>query len=559
MDSDTQSYTEQGGAPRLCLHRPARFSSFCAISGTPHVLLRWLLVGLTCCLLACRSDDAAVPLTVVPALPSVTPPGISPARATATTLGTNSSLLAACPPARHMQPLRQALAQQAVLDAADSCTLLTLDLDESASTFVASAEIVLRNSSNDLWSRLLFRLYPQASSLGGVIEIEQVQVEGVPVQWEYTLPDRTGLMVPLEVSLAPGASTVVFITFHAQLATAGEGMGMFAQGPATTTIASWFPRLAPWNTETRTWQASAIPDVGEPPMGEMTLVYATLSAPARFDLATSGIILSRTREGARYRYEVVSAPTRDLALVWMEGYQAHTTEVDGVLLHHWCPPEAKVATATILHTAREAMLLFNKRFGPYPFKELEIVVVPLAQPSGLEYPQLILLDEAVYQNPNEPDLLEFVVAHQMAYQWWYITVSSDRVVSPWQDEALAHWSVLLWLEETEGLGAAARYRRELERNVTMFAANAADEPLDQPLARFDGRREGYHIFVQSRGALFLYTLRTTLGDELFFEVLQEYYLNYQFRTAPAGALLDAFDQAGGSSLDALFAAWGVTP
>ena len=40
--------------------------------------------------------------------------------------------------------------------------------------------------------------------------------------------------------------------------------------------------------------------------------------------------------------------------------------------------------------------------------------------------------------------VEKTVAHEVSHQWWYNLVGSDQVNAPWQDEALAQWSTLLY-------------------------------------------------------------------------------------------------------------------
>lgn len=67
---------------------------------------------------------------------------------------------------------------------------------------------------------------------------------------------------------------------------------------------------------------------------------------------------------------------------------------------------------------------------------------------GMEYPQAIFLGVELYTRFREN--LEVLTVHEMAHQWWYNIVHNDPVREPWLDEALAEFSVMIYMENIRG-------------------------------------------------------------------------------------------------------------
>jgi aminopeptidase N len=65
----------------------------------------------------------------------------------------------------------------------------------------------------------------------------------------------------------------------------------------------------------------------------------------------------------------------------------------------------------------------------------------------------------------------------------------------------------------------------------------------------------YYRTVYGKGPVFLRTLRDQLGDAAFFKALQTYYQQHRYGIATSQDLRQAFEQAAGRGLGALFDQW----
>jgi aminopeptidase N len=219
-------------------------------------------------------------------------------------------------------------------------------------------------------------------------------------------------------------------------------------------------------------------------------------------------------------------------------------------------PGHKQSAETALSAAEESLRIYNDRIGRYPYTELELVEAPMRYALGVEFPEIVLISSDLYQTPERPEF-SVTAAHEVAHQWWYNLVGNDVFEEPWLDEALATYSSALYYEAGPG-GGSARGLTELwqERYNHMLKAGG-DDLVTQGLPHFEGAGQDadYGGVVYIKGALFLAALRDEIGDAAFFDGLQSYFQEFQYKIAATPDLLEAFEQSSGRDLDDIYQEW----
>jgi aminopeptidase N len=201
----------------------------------------------------------------------------------------------------------------------------------------------------------------------------------------------------------------------------------------------------------------------------------------------------------------------------------------------------------VLTYAADSLRAFSTLFGPYPYPELDVAQAPLVGGAGgVEYPGLITVAMALTAQPSGDDplaglmaaflkstqSLEFVLAHEVAHQWWHALVGSDSNRHPFLDEALANYSAVLYFEKKHGQKAAAQQLQlELAMPYQLYRMmGGPDGRVDRPVKEFSSQLE-YAALVYGKGALFFNALRKLVGKKVFLRLLKKYARLHAFRQA----------------------------
>jgi aminopeptidase N len=108
-------------------------------------------------------------------------------------------------------------------------------------------------------------------------------------------------------------------------------------------------------------------------------------------------------------------------------FQAVSETAAGATVTSYYLPGHQAAAQSVLAHATASLRLYSDLYGPYPYTELDLVEAPLNM-RGMEYSGLVLIGEDLYRTPQE--FLTFLVAHEVAHEWWYAVVGNNPYQHP---------------------------------------------------------------------------------------------------------------------------------
>jgi aminopeptidase N len=202
----------------------------------------------------------------------------------------------------------------------------------------------------------------------------------------------------------------------------------------------------------------------------------------------------------------------------------------------------------------EILDLFAERFGPYPFSTVGGIVDPerpiqfaLETQTRPVYSSIFWLDDQ--GNPTNAD---FVVAHELAHQWYGDSVALDRWQDIWLNEGFATYAEFLWGEH-EG-GATTRQIFD-----AAYAIYPADDPLWSVVIGDPGPDQLLDLAVYVRGGMTLVALQEEIGDEAFWTLLR----GWAQRKERGGhgtteEFISLAEEISNRQLDSLFETWLFT-
>ena len=437
---------------------------------------------------------------------------------------------------------------------------IAASFDPGTMTLHGTERVWMSNHWDKVLDAAYFRLYPNGETLYGPAKMRLLSVvddAGRELAWKEE-GDDTVIRVDLPAAWSPGESLVLTLTWDVQVPVEGEqpwtrddGYGIFRQAKDIVLLAEWFPMLAVYDGSD--WQLDLVPAWGDPVYSEIALFEVWLTTPAAYSIIATGTEVSASESGGAVTRRFLSGPTRDFYLACSQALQSKSTLVGETLVRSYFYPENGTAGEDVLRASSEALRVFNRRFGTYPYRDFEVVEVPLIGLLGMEYPGVTLLSDRIY-TPDQKWRLDITAAHEVAHQWWYGVVGNDILNEPWLDEALATFSSGVYVEDVDGEAAfRAQYEQWVERYET-GQRNGTVGRINWPVMRFRNSWD-YVTTVYYEGAIFLERLRGEIGDTALFGALQQYYQTFGYRQAASEDFLGAIEQASGRHLDDFYARW----
>jgi len=442
---------------------------------------------------------------------------------------------------------------------------LALEIDPSLRRFQGRARVEVTNQEDVPLEVIYFRLLPngQKSYGDGSLTVSEVRVGGEQAPSKLSMQD-TVLEVDLPASLAPGERVQIDLAFAGEVpldfgsGTAGYGIYNFDLSQVVLSLSGWYPILAVYDDQG--WNLDPVSEIGDSVYSDTALYAVQVCAPAGLIVASTGSRIDEQASGSNVCTRFESGPTRDFYLAASPNFHLDSQQVDGVMIHSYSLPGHESAAQLALEVALGSLRIYNQKFGPYPFAELDMVDAPMRNALGVEYPGIILIGNTLYDQPGEPEF-SVTIAHEVAHQWWYSVVGNDVFDSPWLDEGLTTYSSSLYYE----FGRSPEFARGLleywQQRYERLMADGKDDRITEGLAYYEGLGDPgvYSGVVYTKAALFFHALRQEIGDTAFFEALKQYYQVRKYGIAVPADVLAAFEEAAGRSLEAFYRSWLYMP
>jgi alanyl aminopeptidase len=225
-----------------------------------------------------------------------------------------------------------------------------------------------------------------------------------------------------------------------------------------------------------------------------------------------------------------------------------------VIVPHGHAAGAKFAVEAI----PQLLTLEEKYFGrPYPYEKLDSIAMPISnfamENAGLiTYPQDLLLGQAATDTMRRQRECAFVVAHEMAHQWFGDLVTMEWWNDVWLNEAFATWM------ERKMVG---EWKPEWRANVTAVESRLRSMDMDslvsarrivQPIESDSDIANAFDDITYEKGAAVLGTFEHFAGTEPFRRGVQAYLKKYEWRTATTPGFLAAVSEGSGVDMTAAF-------
>lgn len=280
--------------------------------------------------------------------------------------------------------------------------------------------------------------------------------------------------------------------------------------------------------------------VNDHPLDKATYTFA-ITVPKPYSVAANGLlqqIIEHDDGSATHIWEASDPMASYLTTVNIAEFIRVTEEgPNGLLIRNYFPTDADESVMEPYERTAEMIALFNEVFGPYPFEAYGVMVMGVNFWAALETQTMSFFGRHTS---------EWVVAHELAHQWFGDSVSIAEWEDIWLNEGFASYAELLWIEHTEGTISMMNEAQNVYEYAQRTQMTAPASPSPDNL---------FSRMVYDRGALVLHALRMEVGDMVFFEILQTYFARFKNSNATTEDFIALAEEISQRDLTTLFAGW----
>ncbi len=301
-----------------------------------------------------------------------------------------------------------------------------------------------------------------------------------------------------------------------------------------------------WPNRAHLW----LPLIDHPSDKAKVSFYVT--APSKYQVVATGTLQEITNiddENSLYVYATpLELPTKVMVIGVAEFAVQHLGEIAEVPLSSWVYPENKEAGFYDYAQAEDILQFFTEKIAPFPFTKLANVQ-STTRYGGMENAGNIFYFENSVDGKRSS---EFLLAHEIAHQWFGDSASEIDWSHLWLSEGFATYFTDLYAEHQYGKSKLDEKLQEERRQVIGFSQSTKTAVIDSSRTNL---MELLNPNSYQKGAWILHMLRRKVGDENFWKAIQQYYQKYKFSNATSEDLKVELEAVSGMNLNQFFKQW----
>ncbi|MEW6127586.1 MAG: M1 family aminopeptidase [Acidobacteriota bacterium] len=194
---------------------------------------------------------------------------------------------------------------------------------------------------------------------------------------------------------------------------------------------------------------------------------------------------------------------------------------------------------------------YNAKFGQYPFgnryvfSEVDDETLETYSTAGIGFLSHSILT-------SERALPVELLAREVAYQWWGQAVGLKNFDDAWLWHGLGEYSSVLYRESQQ---SAAEFQSTLAEILESGLSFEQEASIARAPSQLNDQSPAYRSVVFYKGAYVFHMLRSTIGDDKFFNLIKNYYATYKGQTTGIDDFEALTDKVAGSSMRGFFSLW----
>ncbi len=219
------------------------------------------------------------------------------------------------------------------------------------------------------------------------------------------------------------------------------------------------------------------------------------------------------KDGRRYFHYKLDHPSPNFYSFVSARYKVAFHQWNDVDIEIYYHPDHEWNVDLMLRSVRKSLEYYSEAFGPYKHKQARIIEFPRVASFAQAFPGTMPYSEAVgfianLESADDIDMVYYVVAHEMAHQWWaHQVIGANMQGATMLSETLAQYSALMVMEKEYGRDMMRKFLKYEMDNY--LRARGREKGSELPLRQV-GVEQGYVHY--NKGSVVMYHLKETIGE-----------------------------------------------
>jgi len=322
------------------------------------------------------------------------------------------------------------------------------------------------------------------------------------------------------------------------------------------------------------------------PVSDYATASLRLTVPAQYQVVGSGNLVSSVvtpiadetgRAGDEYAERAVrfeaDAPIRYLACIISRfvpigqaqarvpptdaGSPARAIDVDVV-----ATPRLQRSNRDLPGRVASMLEYFSDEIGDAPYRNFSLATLDAELPSGHSPAYFAVWNQAVLPTNlvwrADPVSLDghplFVLAHEVAHQWWGQAIGWKNYHEQWLSEGLAQYFAARWAGHDRGNETERDMFAEMRNSAVRLSRNGPIY-LGYRLGHVQNDARIFRGLIYNKAAVVVDMLRRFIGPDAFSRGIQRFYRDNRFEKAGTDDFIRAFQAETSQPLDRFFDQW----
>lgn len=244
----------------------------------------------------------------------------------------------------------------------------------------------------------------------------------------------------------------------------------------------------------------------------------------------------------RYFHYKLDHPSLNFYSFVSARYEVESREWNGIDIEVYFHPEHRWNVDNMLRSIRDSLQYYTEQFGPYRHRQARIIEFPRVATFAQAFPGTMPYSEGIgfianLKSKDDIDMVYYVVAHEMAHQWWaHQVIGANMQGATLLSETLAQYSALMVMEREFGRDQMMRFLKfEMDGYLKGRGVQSRKE---LPLLKVTADQSYVHY---QKGSVVMYYLKEMVGEQAINAALRKLLERFAYAQPPYPTAIDLVD------------------